>query len=82
MTNTKKQKIFIGQVVSDKMQKTIVVMVDSQKVHPKYGKRYWTRKKFKVHDEKGQAKVGDEVEFVACRPLSKEKKWRLVRIIK
>lgn len=73
---------YTGTVVSAKMQKTIVVKVDSLKTHPKYGKRYIASKKYKVHDEKQEAKVGDVVNFVDCRPLSKDKNWRLVAITK
>ncbi|MFN3301542.1 MAG: 30S ribosomal protein S17 [Patescibacteria group bacterium] len=73
---------FKGVVVSDKMDKTIVVRVERIKVHPKYKKRYKVHKKFKVHDEKNEAKVNDWVIFEECRPISKEKKWRLVSIIK
>jgi len=51
-------------------------------VHPKYQKRYIVSKKFKVHDAKNEAKIGQTVEFVECRPLSKDKRWRLVKIIK
>lgn len=75
------KKTFQGVVLSDKMDKTIVVSVVKIKVHPLYKKRYKKRKKFKVHDEKNQAKIGDRVIFEFCRPLSKNKKWRLVKII-
>ena len=83
MTDTKKEKttikrIFNGVVVSDKMDKTIVVLVESVKVHPRYKKRYTTSRKYKVHDEKGSFKEGDKVTFVECRPLSKDKRWRVV----
>lgn len=70
------RKKFDGVVVSDKMDKTIVVKVSRVKVHPKYKKRYTVNKKYKVHDEKNQYKIDDKVTFVECRPLSKEKKWR------
>ncbi|MDP2830530.1 MAG: 30S ribosomal protein S17 [bacterium] len=69
---------FHGVVVSDKMDKTIVVRVDHVKIHPKYKKRYAVSKKYKVHDEKNQFKEDDKVEFVECRPLSKDKKWRVI----
>jgi small subunit ribosomal protein S17 len=72
------KKSFSGVVTSDKMDKTIVVSVGSVKQHPKYGKRYTSSRKFKVHDEKNQFKEGDSVEFVECRPLSKEKRWRVI----
>ncbi len=67
---------FTGVVASDKMDKTIVVKVESTKVHPKYGKRYVETVKYKVHDEKNEFKAGDKVSFVECRPLSKDKRWR------
>jgi len=77
-----KRKILQGTVISDKMNKTIVVKIERQKMHPLYRKKYWVSKKYKVHDEKKEAKVGDKVSFISCRPLSKEKKWRLFKIIK
>jgi len=76
------KKILQGTVISDKMNKTIVVKVERQKMHPLYRKKYWVSKKYKIHDEKKEAKVGDKVSFISCRPLSKEKKWRLFKIIK
>ncbi|MFA5188604.1 MAG: 30S ribosomal protein S17 [Patescibacteria group bacterium] len=79
---TKIRKKFKGVVVSDKMAKTIVVKVMSMKLHPKYKKQYKVSKKYKVHDEQRAAKVGSEVIFQECRPLSKEKKWRLIKIVK
>lgn len=69
---------FTGVVVSDKMDKTIVVRVERTLVHPKYGKRYMRSKKYHVHDEKKNHKVGDVVTFEGCRPYSKTKKWRIV----
>ncbi|MFA6525899.1 MAG: 30S ribosomal protein S17 [Candidatus Buchananbacteria bacterium] len=74
----KKFRKFKGTVVSDKMDKTIVVKVESFKTHPKLKKRYRVDKKYKVHDEKGQYKIDDVVDFVECRPLSKDKKWRVI----
>jgi len=76
------KKKFQGVVVSDKMDKTIVVEVKRIKVHPLYKKRYWVNKKYKVHDEKNEAKINDWVIFEECRPLSKDKKWRLIEIIR
>ncbi|MDD4476714.1 MAG: 30S ribosomal protein S17 [Patescibacteria group bacterium] len=83
MENIKKtiNKKFTGEVVSNKMNKTIVVKVNSVKMHAKYGKYYQVSKKYHVHDEKGDVKIGDKVEFVECRPLSKTKRWTLVRIL-
>ncbi len=72
------QRVFQGVVVSDKMKKTIVVRVDRKKVHPKYLKQYQMSSKFKVHDEKGEYKTGDVVRFVETRPLSKDKRWRVI----
>ena len=69
---------FNGIVTSDKMNKTVVVKVERVKVHPKYKKRYTVSKKYKVHDEKEQFKIDDKVNFVECRPLSKDKRWRVL----
>lgn len=75
------KKEFVGIVTSDKMEKTIVVAVDSKTLHPLY-KKYVTRtKKLKAHDEKNDAKIGDKVRVVECRPLSKEKCWKLAEVI-
>ncbi len=71
-----------GEVTSDKMDKTIVVNVTSVKVHPKYKKRYKSSAKYKAHDEKNQYKVGDIVVIQECRPLSKDKRWRVVKKVK
>ena len=71
------KKVFQGTVVSDKMDKTAVVRIDRIKAHPKYQKRYKVSKRFKVHDPENKCKVGDKVTFVECRPLSKEKRWRI-----
>lgn len=72
---------FVGEVVSTSMQKTIVVKVSSVKLNEKYNKKFVTNAKYHVHDEKNIAKVGQTVEFVECRPLSKTKRWRLVKVI-
>lgn len=69
---------FIGTVLSNKMQKTVVVEVERIKIHPKYKRRYKIHKKYKAHDEKGEYKIGDKVIIEECRPISKEKKWRVV----
>jgi len=69
---------FQGTVVSDKMAKTIVVRVDRLKTNPKYNKQYRQSRKFKVHDEKKEYKVGDVVRFIETRPLSKDKRWRVI----
>lgn len=72
------KKSFNGEVVSDKMDKTVVIKVDTVKIHPKYKKRYTVSRKYKVHDEKEQYKTGDKVKFIECRPMSKDKRWRVV----
>ena len=71
----------IGRVVSDKMEKTIVVAVETKVRHPLYGKTVNRTTKFKVHDEKNEAKVNDRVSIMETRPLSKDKRWRLVEIV-
>ncbi len=70
-----------GVVVSDAMQKTIVVRVELKRRHPLYGKEMRQFKKYHAHDEKNEAKVGDKVEICETRPLSKLKRWRLVQIL-
>jgi small subunit ribosomal protein S17 len=73
------KKQLTGIIVSDKMQKTVVILVERLKEHPKYKRRYKIGKKYKAHDEKGEYKVGDKVIIEECRPISKEKKWRVVK---
>lgn len=77
-SDNKIQRHFSGVVVSDKMDKTIVVKVARVRIHSMYKKRYTVTQKYKVHDEKNQYKTGDKVEFVECRPISKDKKWRVI----
>ncbi|MBN1585232.1 30S ribosomal protein S17 [Candidatus Uhrbacteria bacterium] len=67
-----------GKVVSTKMAKTAVVEVVRTKVHPKYRKQFKVTRKFKVHDEKGECRIGDKVRFEETKPISKDKRWRLV----
>ncbi|MFH2063419.1 MAG: 30S ribosomal protein S17 [bacterium] len=76
--NKAKKRVFQGKVVSDRMPKTIVVLVERTKVHPKYGKRFTVSRRFKVHDEKGECKVGETVRFEETRPLSRDKRWRFI----
>ena len=71
----------IGRVVSDKMEKTIVVAVETKVRHPLYGKTVNKTTKFKVHDENNEAKMNDRVLIMETRPLSKDKRWRLVEIV-
>ena len=75
------KKSMIGLVVSDKMDKTVVVLVSSKKKHPIYGKYITFTKKYKAHDEKNDVKVGDTVEIVETRPLSKDKYFRVLRVV-
>lgn len=75
------RKTRVGIVVSDKMDKTIVVAVESRKQHPLYKKFITRTNKFKVHDENNECGIGDKVEIMETRPLSKDKNWRLVSII-
>jgi small subunit ribosomal protein S17 len=72
----------IGRVTSDKMQKTIVVAVESLKRHPLYRRTYKSTNKFKAHDEHEEARIGDTVRIEETRPLSKDKRWRLVEILR
>ena len=76
-----RRKIVIGYVVSDKMQKTIVVELETRVQHPKYGKIIRTTSKVKAHDEDGIAGIGDRVSLMETRPLSASKRWRLVEIL-
>ena len=71
----------IGIIISDKMVKTVVVKVERIKEHPKYRRRFKTHKKYKVHDEKEEYKVGDEVVIEETRPLSKDKRWKVIKKI-
>lgn len=75
------RKTRIGRVVSDKMDKTIVVAVETKVRHPLYGKTLKVTTKFKAHDENNEAKVNDRVSIMETRPLSKDKRWRLVEIV-
>src|SRR5512146_3141647 len=72
----------VGQVVSTKMQKTIVVEVSRRVPHPLYKRIIGKRKKFYAHDEEGSARMGDVVRIVECRPLSKTKRWRLAEVVR
>ncbi|MFL0266474.1 30S ribosomal protein S17 [Candidatus Clostridium radicumherbarum] len=75
------RKSKIGRVVSDKMDKTVVVAVETKVRHPLYGKTMNRTTKFKVHDENNEAKLNDRVLIMETRPLSKDKRWRLVEIV-
>jgi len=79
-TKTKnKGRVLKGVVVSDKMDKTIVVAVTRLKKHPKYKKRYKVTKKYKAHDEKNECQIGDKVMIQECRPISKDKRWKVIK---
>ncbi len=81
MTERKLRKTRVGTVVSDKMDKTVVVAIADNVMHPLYKKIIKRTVKFKAHDEKNEAHVGDKVEIMETRPLSKDKRWRLVRVL-
>jgi len=68
-----------GTVVSDKMQKTVVVQVVRLKQHPKYFKRYSVSKRYKAHDQNSDCKIGDVVVIEACKPMSADKKWKVIK---
>ena len=75
------RKTRVGIVVSDKMEKTVVVAIERRVPHPQYGKMVTHTKKFQAHDEENSAKVGDTVRIMETRPLSKHKRWRVVEIV-
>lgn len=74
-------KKIVGLVTSDKQDKTIVVTETSRRTHPLYGKQYTRSRKYSAHDEKNEAKVGDRVEIVECRPISRHKSFTLEKVI-
>ena len=76
------KKELVGTVVSDRMEKTRVVVVERVKRHPRYQKEMRIRKRYKVHDSRNETHIGDRVLIEECRPMSREKKWRLVSILK
>ncbi|MFM7233697.1 MAG: 30S ribosomal protein S17 [Flavobacteriales bacterium] len=77
--NLRKERI--GIVTSNKMDKSVVVMVETKVMHPKYGKFVKYSKKFMAHDEKGECGIGDTVKIMETRPMSKLKRWRMVEIV-
>jgi small subunit ribosomal protein S17 len=81
MSERNQRKVYTGRVVSDKMDKTITVVVETHKKHPLYGKRVKYSKKFKAHDEQNLAKTGDIVRIMETRPLSATKRFRLVEVV-
>ncbi|MTH55119.1 30S ribosomal protein S17 [Bacillus mangrovi] len=81
MSERNQRKVYTGRVVSDKMDKTITVLVETYKTHSLYGKRVKYSKKLKAHDEENQAKIGDIVRIMETRPQSATKRFRLVEIV-
>ena len=81
MTERNERKVYVGQVVSDKMDKTIVVEVSLTKQHPKYRKRIKRSTRLTAHDENNIAKDGDTVKIMETRPLSKTKRFRLIEVV-
>ena len=80
-TTEKRQRTLIGQVVSNKMDKTVVVLVERRVKHPLYGKIIVRSNKYKAHDETNQFNEGDTVEIIEGRPISRSKSWTVVRLI-
>jgi small subunit ribosomal protein S17 len=76
-----RRKLRVGKVVSDKMDKTVVVVIERLVKHPQYKRYVRRRTRFKVHDEKNECKEGDTIRFMETRPLSKEKRWRFVEFV-
>ncbi len=76
-----RRKVRVGKVVSDRMEKTVVVSIERLVKHPTVGRYVRRRSKFKVHDEKNECHVGDVIRFMETRPLSKEKRWRFVEFV-
>lgn len=81
MTERNQRKVYTGRVVSDKMDKTISVLIETHKKHKLYGKRVKYSKKFKAHDEQNEAQIGDIVRIMETRPLSATKRFRLVEVV-
>jgi small subunit ribosomal protein S17 len=80
-TDRNRRKQRVGKVVSDRMEKTIVVSIERLVKHPVVGRYVRRRTKFKVHDEKNECRVGDTVRFMETRPISKDKRWRFVEFV-
>ena len=76
-----RKRMLVGVVVSDKMDKTRVVVVERRLAHAKYGKYMTRRDRYKAHDERNEYKVGDRVEIIESRPLSRDKRWRVERLV-
>ncbi|HEY4719989.1 MAG: 30S ribosomal protein S17 [candidate division NC10 bacterium] len=82
MDERRHRKVFVGTVVSDRMQKTVVVAVERFLRHPMYNKRMRRRTKVKAHDEAQRCRLGDRVKIMETRPLSRDKRWRIVEVVR
>ena len=80
-TTRNRRKLRVGKVVSDRMDKTVVVSIERLVKHALYGRYVRRRSKFKVHDEKNECRIGDTVRFMETRPISKDKRWRFVEVV-
>jgi small subunit ribosomal protein S17 len=80
-TERGRRKARVGKVVSDRMDKTVVVSIERLVKHPTYGRYVRRREKFKVHDEKNECRIGDTIRFMETRPLSKDKRWRFAGFV-
>ncbi len=81
MSDRNRRKTLVGIVTSNKMDKSIVVSIEETRRHPLYGKSTKITKKFKAHDENNECQIGDKVRIMETRPLSKDKRWRLVEVV-
>lgn len=81
-TTTRRRRKLIGDVVSDKMDKTVVVSVERRFPHPRYGRIVRRRTKVKAHDEKNACRIGDRVQVIESRPISRDKRWRVLSILR
>jgi small subunit ribosomal protein S17 len=80
-TGRSRRKMRVGRVVSDRMEKTVVVVIERRVKHPVYGRYVRQQGRFKVHDEKNECRVGDTIRFMETRPLSKDKRWRFMAFV-
>ena len=80
-TERNRRKLRVGKVVSDRMDKTVVVSIERLVKHPTVGRYVRRRKKFKVHDEKNECRIGDVIRFAETRPMSKDKRWRFMGFV-
>ncbi len=78
---SERRKVLVGQVTSDKMDKTVIVVVERTVRHPLYGKVLRRIKKYKAHDEENACQIGDRVRIIESRPMSREKRWRVVEVL-